>query len=210
MEPVSDEILDSAHYDVSISHIGREVIGRTLQAPDRTYLQSYQASFGQCNALNTPAPQRSTSLSGVWMQLYYFIVWAIWILILRDATTCVTVSCCIRKSSVTVSATTADTWEVLGQMNITHTLLAEVESMQWQELLLHPHNQCFNVTLTCYDLHIKSHTGHEWVIKTYIYWVSLMGETRRFIHQSFVVNQPSHKKLTSLALVVSASAKLKH
>ena len=68
------EALDYCVYDVSISHIGREVIGRTLQAPDRTYLQSCQASFGQCNALNTPALRRSTSLSGVWMQLYYFTV----------------------------------------------------------------------------------------------------------------------------------------
>ena len=44
MKPAPNEALDSAHCDVSTSHIGREVIVRTLQAPDRTYLQSYQAA----------------------------------------------------------------------------------------------------------------------------------------------------------------------
>ena len=74
-------------------------------------------------------------------------------------------------------------------MNITHTLLAEVESMQWQELLLHPHNQCFNVTLTCYDLHIISHPGHEVSDQNVHLLSQLNGGNAEFTEYSFVLKQ---------------------
>ena len=75
-------------------------------------------------------------------------------------------------------------------MSIALTQLAEVEPMQWQEgLLLHPHNQCFNVTLTCYDLHIISHPGHE-VSNQNVHLLSqLNGGNAEFTEYSFVLKQ---------------------